>query len=130
MKKTLTALFAAAVIAAPGLALAQDTHEHSHETEPPPKLKWSFGGPFGKYDPAQLQRGFKIYKEVCSACHSIQMLAFRNLADPGGLGYSPGQAAAVAAESKNKDIDEQGNPVEREGRVADYFPSPFANELA
>ena len=50
----------------------------------PPRQKWSFSGPFGIYDPAQLQRGFKIYKEVCSTCHSIKLLAFRNLADPGG----------------------------------------------
>jgi ubiquinol-cytochrome c reductase cytochrome b/c1 subunit len=125
MKKTLQALVAAALIASPAAALAQE-----HDTESPPKLSWSFAGPFGKYDPAQLQRGFKIYKEVCQACHSIQMLSFRNLADPGGLGYSPAQAAAVASEYKIKDLDDQGNPVERDGRVADYFPAPFANELA
>jgi ubiquinol-cytochrome c reductase cytochrome b/c1 subunit len=124
---TLRALLLAAVIALPSAALAQ---EHSHETPPPPKQSWSFGGPFGRYDPAQLQRGFKIYKEVCSACHSIQMLSFRNLAEPGGLGYSEAQAAAIASEYKIKDIDDQGNPIERDGRVADYFPSPFANELA
>jgi ubiquinol-cytochrome c reductase cytochrome b/c1 subunit len=127
MKNNLKTLLVAAALAIPAAALAQ---EHSHETEPPPKLKWSFGGPFGKYDPAQLQRGFKIYKEVCASCHSMQMLAFRNLADPGGLGYSEAQAAAVASEYKIKDLDEQGNPAERAGRTADYFPSPFPNELA
>jgi len=101
-----------------------------HDTPAPPGLKWSFSGPFGRYDQAQLQRGFKIYKEVCSACHSIQMLAFRNLADPGGPGFSEAQAAAVAAEYKIKDLDDKGEPIERTGRLADYFPSPFANELA
>jgi ubiquinol-cytochrome c reductase cytochrome b/c1 subunit len=125
--QTLKAFILAAAIAMPTLAIAQ---QHSHETETPPKLKWSFAGPFGKYDPAQLQRGFKVYKEVCQACHSIQMLAFRNLADPGGPGYSPAQAAAVASEYKVKDLSEQGEPIERDGRVADYFPPPFPNELA
>jgi len=57
------------------------------------------------------------------------MLAFRNLADAGGPGFSEAQAEAVAAEYKVKDIDDQGNPIERAGRLADRFPPPFANEL-
>jgi ubiquinol-cytochrome c reductase cytochrome b/c1 subunit len=125
MKRTVLALTlatsAVAALALPAMA---------EEQVAPPRLSWSFAGPFGKYDPAQLQRGFKIYREVCSACHSIQMLAFRNLADPGGPGFSEAQAAAVAAEFKVKDLDDQGNPIERPGRPADTFPPPFANELA
>ena len=74
---------------------AQD--QQSHETPQPPKQSWSFAGWFGKYDPAQLQRGLKIYKEVCSACHSMSMVAFRNLADAGGPGYNAAQAAALPA---------------------------------
>ena len=125
MKRTVLALtLATSAVAA--LALPATAEEQVA----PPRLKWSFAGPFGKYDPAQLQRGFKIYREVCSACHSIQMLAFRNLADPGGPGFSEAQAAAVAAEFKVKDLDDQGNPIERPGRPADTFPPPFANELA
>jgi len=124
MKHTFFALTLAGAVAAAALpALAA-------EQEAPPKLKWSFAGPFGKYDEAQLQRGFKIYKEVCSACHSIQMLAFRNLADRGGPGFSEEQAAAVAGEYKIKDIDDRGEPTDRTGRPADSFPPPFANELA
>ena len=111
------------VLAAP--AIAQE-----HDAPAPPKLRWSFAGPFGRYDQGQLQRGFKIYKEVCASCHSIQMLAFRNLADPGGPGFSEAQAAAVASEYKIKDLDEKGEPTERPGRLADNFPPPFANELA
>ena len=130
MKKTLTTLLLAAALALPAAAFAQAPQEHSHETPQPPKLKWSFAGPFGKYDPVQLQRGLKVYKDVCAACHSMSMVAFRNLADPGGLGYSPAQAAALASEYKVKDLDEQGQPIERTARVADYFPSPFPNELA
>jgi len=96
----------------------------------PPRLKWSFAGPFGKYDEAQLQRGFKIYREVCSNCHSMDMLTFGNLADAGGPGFSEGQAEAVAAEYKIKDLDDKGEPTERAGRLADHFPAPFANALA
>ena len=126
MKRTIIALtLAGALGAAAAPAIAQE-----HDTLAPPKLKWSFAGPFGKYDEAQLQRGFKIYKEVCAACHSLQMLAFRNLADPGGPGFSEAQAAAVAADYKIKDFDDKGEAVERGGRLADNFPSPFANELA
>src|ERR1700686_919443 len=64
----------------------------AQEAEPaaPPRQHWSFAGPFGTYDQAQLQRGFKIYKEVCSTCHSLKLVAFRNLADPGGPGFSEG----------------------------------------
>src|SRR5690349_15177274 len=130
MKTTLAILALAAVIGTPLAVIAQDSQEHSHETPPPPRQSWSFSGPFGKYDQAQLQRGLKVYKEVCSACHSMQMIAFRNLADPGGPGYSEAQAAALASEYKIKDIDDSGQPTEREGRPADYFPSPFPNEAA
>jgi ubiquinol-cytochrome c reductase cytochrome b/c1 subunit len=126
MKRTVLALtLVGALGAAAAPAIAQE-----HDTPTPPKLKWSFAGPFGKYDEAQLQRGFKIYKEVCAACHSLQMLAFRNLADAGGPGFSEAQAAAVAADFKIKDLDDKGEVVERGGRLADNFPSPFANELA
>jgi ubiquinol-cytochrome c reductase cytochrome b/c1 subunit len=125
---TLKVLVVAAALAVPTVVFAQD--EHSHETPQPPMQSWSFAGWFGKYDQAQLQRGLKIYKEVCSSCHSLSMVAFRNLADPGGLGYSPAQAAAFASEFKIKDIDDSGQPIERAGRPADYFPSPFPNENA
>jgi cytochrome c1 len=97
---------------------------------PPPRETWSFSGPFGKYDPAQLQRGFKIYREVCSNCHSMNLLSFRNLAEPGGPGYTEAQVKQLASEYKIKDLDDKGNPIERAGRPADHFPAPFPNELA
>ncbi|WP_024508272.1 cytochrome c1 [Bradyrhizobium sp. ARR65] len=101
------------------------------EDETPPSQKWSFAGPFGKYDRAALQRGLKVYKEVCSNCHALSYIAFRNLGDPGGPGYSEAQVKAFAAEYKIKDgPNDQGDMFERPGRPADYFPSPFPNEQA
>ena len=126
MTRTLIALSLSAGIAVAALpAVAQEA-----ASPPPPRQTWSFAGPFGQYDQAQLQRGFKIYREVCSSCHSLDLVAFRNLADPGGLGFSEAQAAAVAAEYKIKDVDDKGQPIERAGRPADYFPAPFPNAAA
>jgi len=126
MQRIIIALTLAGALA----AVASPASTQEHDAPQPPRLKWSFSGPFGKFDEAQLQRGFKIYREVCANCHSMDMLAFRNLGDAGGLGYSAEQVAAVAGEYKVKDIDDLGNAIERAGRPADYFPSPFANELA
>ena len=123
------ALFAF-VLAGSLAAMAWPASAQLTEQVPPPRLKWSFAGPFGKFDQAQLQRGFKIYREVCANCHSIEMLAFRNLADAGGPGFTEAQAEAVAADYKIKDLDDLGNQIERAGRLADHFPPPFANELA
>lgn len=125
MKRFILALTLAGFAAAASPVLAQE-----HDAPVPPRVKWTFSGPFGKFDQAQLQRGFKIYREVCSNCHSMSMVTFRNLADAGGPGYSEAQASAVASEYKIKDLDESGQPTERAGRPADYFPSPFPNDLA
>ena len=101
------------------------------ETPQPPKQKWSFWGPVGKYDRGQLQRGFKVYREVCQACHSLSLVAFRNLAEPGGPGFTQAQAAAIAAEYKIQDgPNDQGEMFERDGRLADRFPKPFPNDNA
>ncbi len=109
---------------------AQNARAEEHQ-ETPPSQKWSFAGPVGKFDRGQLQRGYKIYKEVCSACHSMQLISYRNLADPGGPGFTPAQAAAVAAEAKVQDgPNDAGEMFERPGRAADRFPSPFPNEQA
>jgi cytochrome c1 len=124
MKRTLLAVTLVGAFATLALPAAAE------EQVPPPRLKWSFAGPFGRYDQGQLQRGFKVYREVCALCHSLQMVAFRNLAEPGGPGFTEAQAAAVAAEAKIPDLDDKGAPIERPGRLADYFPSPFPNELA
>jgi ubiquinol-cytochrome c reductase cytochrome b/c1 subunit len=125
VSRTLLALVATAFLAAPAAA------EDAHSTPQPPAQKWSFAGPFGKFDQAQLQRGFKVYKEVCASCHSLSLVSFRNLAEPGGPGYSAAQAAAVAAEYKVQDgPNDAGEMFERAGRPADTFPKPFPNDNA
>jgi ubiquinol-cytochrome c reductase cytochrome c1 subunit len=94
----------------------------------PHNLGWSFAGPFGKYDKAQLQRGLKIYKEVCSACHSMKLVPFRTLED---LGYSEEQVKAFAAEYEVQDgPNGDGEMFTRKAVPSDYFPSPFPNDEA
>lgn len=93
-----------------------------------PAQDWSFDGPFGLFDRAQLQRGLQVYREVCAGCHSLKYVAFRNLAD---LGYTEDQIKAFAAEATIVDgPDDQGEMFEREGQPSDYFPSPFPNARA
>ncbi len=119
--------------AAVGLLLAALplTAQAAGERVEPPALSWSFSGPFGKFDRAQLQRGYKIYKEVCASCHSASLLKFRNLSQPGGPEFTPGQVTALAATYQIKDgPNEAGEMFERPGRPADAFPSPFPNEQA
>ena len=83
------------------------------------------GSGFGKFDRAQLQRGFKVYKEVCQTCHGLSLVSFRNLADPGGPGFTPAQVQTIAAEYKIQDgPNDQGEMFERDGRLADRFPPP------
>ena len=94
-------------------------------------VSFSFEGPFGTFDRGELQRGYKVYKEVCSACHSMQLLSFRNLSQPGGPGFSEEQVKALAATFTVKDgPGEDGEMFDRPGIPADRFPSPFANEQA
>ena len=69
-------------------ALAAPAQAQEHDTPNPPMNKWAFAGPFGKFDRGQLQRGFKVYREVCQVCHGLQLVAFRTLAEPGGPGFT------------------------------------------
>lgn len=124
-REVMTALVLAAAVA--GTAIPA----RAQEAEAPPLQHWSFAGPFGSYDPAQLQRGFKVYREVCSNCHSLKLLSFRNLADPGGPHFTEAQAAAIAATFQVTDgPNDQGQMFQRPGKIADYFPPPFANDQA
>ena len=125
--RNLRAALAAVIL----LGVGVHTAAAQEEAEQPARQSWSFAGPFGKYDTAQLQRGFKIYREVCSTCHSLKLIAFRNLAEPGGPGFTAAQATAIAAEYQVQDgPNDQGEMFQRPGRLADYFPSPFPNDQA
>ncbi len=92
-----------------------------------PEGGFSFEGPMGNWDTQQLQRGYQVYKEVCSACHSLQYVAFRNLED---LGYSEAEVRAEAASWMVPGIDDKdGSAIERPGIPTDYFPAPYANDV-
>ncbi|QKG70994.1 cytochrome c1 [Erythrobacter mangrovi] len=95
------------------------TAEHEfHKT--PNQYAWSFDGPFGRFDQQQLQRGFKVYDEVCAACHSLKFVAFRDLEQ---LGYDEGQVKAFAASKQVPDVDPvTQEPTTRPGLPTDYFP--------
>jgi len=122
---------AVAFAVAGGLIAGSAQNARADEQETPPSRSWSFSGPFGKYDRGSLQRGLKIYKEVCANCHSLSYIAFRNLGDAGGPGYSEAQVKAFASDYKVKDgPNDSGDMLDRPGRAADYFPSPFPNEQA
>lgn len=117
------ALLLAAGVAAAVPALAQEGN-----TPKPPQMHWRFSGPLGTFDRAAAQRGFQVYNEICSACHSMKYMSYRNLA---GIGLSPAQIRAVAAsKTVPGDLDDAGNPTTRPGQPGDHFVSPFPNEKA
>ncbi|MGN6157530.1 MAG: cytochrome c1 [Devosia sp.] len=86
------------------------------------KQHWSFAGPFGTFDKNQLQRGFQVFKEVCSTCHSAHLLAFRNLSEPGGPEFTEAQVKALAASYTINDPDADGG--KRPGLPSDTWPGP------
>jgi ubiquinol-cytochrome c reductase cytochrome c1 subunit len=126
MTMSIKTFLAAALVA--GSALTVAPVFAAEGTPEPPQQSWSFSGPFGKFDRAQLQRGFKVYRDVCASCHSINLLSFRNLSQPGGPEFSEGQVKALAAEYKIPSTDDNGEPIERAGLPADRFPAVYANE--
>ena len=92
---------------------------------------WSFKGVFGTFDRASLQRGYQVYQEVCSGCHSVQHLSYRNLSEKGGPEFSPEEAKAIAAQFEVTDgPNEDGEMFTRPGRPSDKFVSPFQNAKA
>ncbi|MBA2935865.1 cytochrome c1 [Sphingomonas sp. CGMCC 1.13654] len=117
-----------AVIAAPSAPAAHLASEEFHL--PPKDIHYSFEGPLGKYDNQQLQRGFQVYKEVCSACHSMRLVAFRDLEE---IGFSKPEVKALAkgwateTPSVNPDT---GEPATRKSLPSDFIPGPYANETA
>ena len=113
MKKVIMAAAAATLFVLPLSAnAAEDIHL--------PEQEWSFNGVFGKFDKQQLQRGFQVYREVCSACHELKYIAFRNFE---ALGYSEAQIKVLAAEYEVEDgPDEFGDMFMRPAKASDYLP--------
>lgn len=128
------------VLAALGLILGFAAPAMAASTNLEPReMHWSFEGPFGKFDQAQLQRGYKVYHDVCSTCHSMNLLAYRNLADKGGPFYSekypnPNDspyAKSIAKDFQVPDLDtETGDAIQRPATTSDHFKKPFPNEYA
>lgn len=93
------------------------------------RQKWSFGGFTGKFDKAQLQRGYQVYKEVCAACHGMKRIAFRNLSESGGPGFPEESVKALASTFQVEDgPNDDGKMFQRPGKLSDRFPSPYKNE--
>jgi ubiquinol-cytochrome c reductase cytochrome c1 subunit len=127
-------------LAAFGLALiaAGPAFSAAHPKDPH-NLAWSFEGPLGRFDKAQLQRGYKVYREVCASCHAMNMMYFRNLGQKGGPFHEPEYpnpndnpyVKALAKDIQVSDVDsETGDTIQRPATSADRFPSPFPNEAA
>jgi len=110
------------ILAASGMVIANTDNLR------PKQIKWNFDGMFGTFDRTSIQRGFQVYKEVCSACHSLHLVAFRNLKD---IGFSDAEAKEIA---KNYNVsdgpNDSGEMFERPGILSDRFPGPYANEKA
>ena len=126
--------FAVAVLwsfAVGAINFAQEGMPHSVERsfhKHPKELELASDGNFGNFDKQQLQRGFQVYKEVCSACHSLRLVAFRDLRQ---LGYNEAEVKAIAAGFQVPGIDPNtGETNTRPGLATDYFPKPFANDIA
>lgn len=120
-------ILAAAVTAGLGFALAAPVGAVEGKVEMP-KQNWSFSGPFGTFDRAQLQRGWQVYNQVCAACHSMRLLYYRNLVD---IGLSQSQVKEIAAGVEVTDgPNDEGEMFTRPGGPTDRFRSPFPNDNA
>ena len=109
-------------------AIAVPAMAHDHEGAEPAHQDWPFIGVFGQYDKAQLKRGFQVFREVCSNCHSMKLVAYRNLA---ALGFSEDEVKDIAAEKQVQDgPNDQGDMFQRPARPSDHIVPPFPNDQA
>jgi len=122
MRRPLLAFLTAALIGA-GAGAAARAEEIAL-----PQKHWSFQGIFGTYDRAAVQRGFQVYKEICSACHSLSLVHYRDLQ---AVGFSEDQVKQIAASVQVTDgPNDAGEMFERPGKPSDPFKAPFPNENA
>jgi len=116
----------AAMILVPAVASAE---EAGHEEIA--RQHWSFSGFTGQFDKAQLQRGFQVYQQICSNCHSLKRLAFRNLVQPGGPEFPEASVKALAHDWPNKITDgpnDEGKMFERPALLSDPILGPYKND--
>jgi ubiquinol-cytochrome c reductase cytochrome c1 subunit len=128
-----------AIAAALGLAAAAQASLAATTQATPKNVHWSFEGPFGRFDQEQLQRGYKVYHDVCSSCHAMHQMSYRNLGQEGGPFYKPEYpnpndnpyVKSIVKDYKVPDIDsDTGDIIKRTATPADAFVSPFANDDA
>ena len=106
-------------------------HANSEEKTKLLEVDWSFKGITGKFDRSSLQRGYQVYTEVCASCHSMNLLSYRNLGEPGGPEFSVEQVKAIAANFEVEDgPNSDGDMFTRPGRPSDKFVSPYPNVQA
>jgi ubiquinol-cytochrome c reductase cytochrome c1 subunit len=128
MRSLLAGLSSAGLVAAGLLCVGLLPTCAKAQEGPMPNQYWSFERPFGTFDLAALQRGFQIYSQVCSNCHSMEQLHYRDLS---GIGLNAEQIKAIAASvTVPQGTDDQGNPKEGPATPANQFRSPFPNEKA
>jgi len=126
IRKSLKALAVVGTLLGAGTVALAAGDEHGAPAVP--SVPFSFNGIFGTYDRASAQRGFQVYKDVCSACHAMHLLAYRNLRE---LGLSEAEVRAIAETVQIMDgPNDEGQMVERPGRPSDRFRSPFPNPAA
>jgi ubiquinol-cytochrome c reductase cytochrome c1 subunit len=107
---------------------SEDHNALSTKALHPKKIKWEFEGVFGRFDRSSAQRGYQIYKEVCSACHSLKLVSYRNLMQ---LGFSENEVKQIASEASVVDgPNDDGEMFDRAGLPSDKFASPYPNEQA
>nr|XP_057911438.1 cytochrome c1, heme protein, mitochondrial [Doryrhamphus excisus] len=125
------ALTTLGVVTAGGAGLAMMLHQSVKASDlelHPPNYPWSHAGPLSSLDHASIRRGYQVYKQVCSACHSMEYLAFRNLV---GVSHTEDEVKAIAEEVEVVDgPDETGEMFTRPGKPSDYFPKPYPNPEA
>jgi len=123
-------LAAAVLLAVVALGGAVRAEEAGKE-ETPARQQWSFAGFTGSYNQAQLQRGFQVFQQVCTACHSLKRVRFRNLAEPGGPDFPVEAVKALAASwpyQISGELDDEGHPIDRLPGLADPIIGPYKND--
>ena len=120
-KIVVSGAIALAALAAGAVAIAAESEQAL------PERHWHFTGPFGTYDRAAAQRGYQVYAEVCAACHSLELLAYRNLEE---LDLTENQVKSLIKDIQVPDLNDDGQPIERPAKLSDRFKKPFPNAAA